>query len=386
MGQNKGKQVNLEKRDVLSNMLAKGASAKEIGEALGMSPTSIPREVMRNRIECAPEADRGGLCSKCSWSPTCRLHHVCGRRGCSQQRSGCASVASCHKFSEIRCNVAKRWPLCCNGCQKKAACHLAHFIYDPVDANSKARSRLVDSRSGADMTEDEKEALDAALYDAVVAKKQSIHHALAANPDAIKCSEKTAYRLVASGILRVRNIDLPRQPGLKKRKRKSLADGYAYVHGDVDRTGHLYSDWLIFRSTHMVSVYFEMDFLGKPHRSSKEVLVLTLPGLSFSLLYIIEGATQEKVGALFDSIEDEIGIGLFKRLFPAILTDRDVVFDGFSRIEIDRNGEKRTSVYFCNPAESNQKPHVENYNGQLRVPIPKDMDLSGNTQEELYHL
>lgn len=48
-------------------------------------------------------------------------------------------------------------------------------------------------------------------------------------------------------------------------------------------------------------------------------LVLTMRGISFSLLYVIENAAQEKISNLFDSIEEEIGIDNFKVLFPAIV-------------------------------------------------------------------
>lgn len=374
--------MNLQKRDILSKMVSGRASAKEIGEALSMSPTSVSREIMRNRSESADPLP-GSLCSGCANAGTCKIKHVCGRKECSLRCSGCKSISRCPRFEKFSCDVEKRWPLCCDGCPKEGGCPLKKYYYDPEAAEKKARDRLVEARSGADMTEEEKGAMDDALYDAVILKKQSVHQAMAGNKDAIKCSEKTVYRRISSGIFKVRNIDLPRQPGLKKRKHKKMADKYAYVHGDVDRKGHLYSDWLAYRPTHGVINYFEMDFLGKPHASSKEVLVLTLAGYSFSLLYLVEDATQEKVGQVFDSIEAAIGLDGFKKLFPAIVTDRDVKFDDFSKIEFDGNGEKRTSVFFCSPAASNEKPYVENFNGQLRSPIPKDAILNDATQEQL---
>lgn len=109
-----------------------------------------------------------------------------------------------------------------------------------------------------------------------------------------------------------------------------------------------------------------------------------MTGISFSLLYIIENATQEKIIALFDTIEGEIGIGNFRKLFPAILTDRDTLFDDFPSLEFDKNGEPRTRIFFCDPGESNQKPNVENYNAQLRPIFPKRAVLNEYSQQELY--
>ena len=387
MGQNKGKQFNLSKRDLLSKMLQKRKpTSREIGELLGMSPTSVSREVMRNRITSKPK-ELQGLCSRCEFLFSCKLKHICGRRECSQNCVRCKAIVSCLHYEEFTCNVAKRWPLCCNGCQKETRCPLTHYYYHPDDAENKARGRLVESREGADLNDDEYKAMDEVLFDAIVSKKQSVHHALKANPEVIKCSEKTVYRLISKGIFRTKNIDLPREPGLKKRVRKKLADHYAYKHqGVIDRTGHLWSDWLVYRIRHSITSYFQMDFLGKPNASSKEVLALTMPGISFTLLYLLEDSSSKKVAALFDLIEQEIGVSLFKTIFPALLTDRDTVFDDYSRIEADSNGEVRTAVFFCDPGASNQKPNVENYNSQLRVPFPKKAILNEYSQDELYEV
>ena len=124
-----------------------------------------------------------------------------------------------------------------------------------------------------------------------------------------------------------------------------------------------------------------MDFLGAP---KKEILVFTIPEMQFSLLYLIENATQEKITKLFDSIEREIGTNNFRKLFSAILTDRDTVFDDFASLEFNSDGILRTKIFFCNPGESNQKANVENFNAQLRVIFPKHSLLDSYTQNDLY--
>ena len=241
---------------------------------------------------------------------------------------------------------------------------------------------LITTREGANLTYEEYEVQDAILKDRVIDKGQSIHHVLVTNRKELNCSEKTLYRRIEKGVYTVKVHHLPRQVSLKKRKYKKK---YEYVHDPkVDRTGHLYSDWLIYRYKNGITYYFQMDFLGAPHKSDKEILVLTMKGISFSLLYIIENATQEKIISLFDMIEEEVGIDNFKKLFPAILTDRDTLFDDFSSLEYDKNGEPRTKIFFCDPGESNQKPNVENYNAQLRPIFPKHAILNEYSQQELY--
>ncbi|MDD5884648.1 MAG: helix-turn-helix domain-containing protein [Erysipelotrichaceae bacterium] len=382
MGKNKGKQFNIEKRAMLSRMVAKGNKAKEIGDALGMDPTSVSRELKRNRTKTKEAEDDGTLCRSCLHKRGCTIKKVCGSLSCSQRCNGCKAIAKCRKYAEFACNRLSRFPFVCNGCPKEGYCPLEHYAYLPDAAEEMARDRLTTSREGANLTYEEYEIQDAILRDRIIDKGQSIHHVLATNGKELDCSEKTLYRRIEKGVYTVKAHHLPRQVSLKKRKYKKK---YEYEHDPkTDRTGHLYSDWLIYRYKNGITYYFQMDFLGAPRKSDKEILVLTMTGISFSLLYIIENATQEKITALFDTIEGEIGIGNFRKLFPAILTDRDTLFDDFPSLEFDKNGESRTRIFFCDPGESNQKPNVENYNAQLRPIFPKRAVLNEYSQQELY--
>ena len=49
----------------------------------------------------------------------------------------------------------------------------------------------------------------------------------------------------------------------------------------------------------------------------------------------------------------------FGTIFPIMLTDRGSEFSDVERIERDRNGKKRLSLYFCNPSQSQQKGRAE---------------------------
>lgn len=382
MSKNKGKQFNIEKRAILSRMVAKSNKAKEIGEILNMDPTSISRELKRNRIKTKEVENDGTLCNSCFYKSGCSIKKVCGSLSCSQRCNGCKAISKCWKYAKFTCNKKNRFPFVCNGCPKEGYCPLEQYMYLPDIAEEMARDRLITTREGANLTYEEYEVQDSILRDRVIDKGQSIHHVLVTNREELDCSEKTLYRRIEKGVYTVKVHHLPRQVSLKKRKYKKK---YEYIHDPkVDRTGHLYSDWLIYRYKNGITYYFQMDFLGAPHKSNKEILVLTMSGISFSLLYIIENATQEKIIALFDMIEEEIGIDNFKKLFPAILTDRDSLFDDFSSLEFDKNGELRTKIFFCDPGESNQKPNVENYNAQLRPIFPKHAILNEYSQQELY--
>ena len=57
----------------------------------------------------------------------------------------------------------------------------------------------------------------------------------------------------------------------------------------------------------------------------------------------------------------------FKDLIPVILTDRDSCFNDIDGICFSKiTGEERCKLLFCDSYVSNQKPHVENINKQIR--------------------
>ena len=71
MGKNKGIQFNLQKRLTLSRLLSKGSSAKETGEILNMDPTSISREIKRNRVQTQEQRIEGSICFTCINKTNC---------------------------------------------------------------------------------------------------------------------------------------------------------------------------------------------------------------------------------------------------------------------------------------------------------------------------
>lgn len=383
MGKNKGKQFNIERRRCLYFLLNQGKTAKQISESINMDPTSVSREIKRNRILTKEARVENSVCASCDNRKWCRIKHVCELMTCQGHCVDCSKVIACWKYKKVECNKTKRFPFVCNNCPNELMCPYEHYKYSYIDANKKAVKRQVTSREGANLTPAELENHDRILYEAIVKNGQSVHHALIANMDQLKCSEKTIYRRIDKGVYVVKNNDLPRKVSLKKRK--VLKEKYDYKHDDkLNRKGHLYSDWLVFKMKNNMTHYVQMDFLGATRDSFKEILALTIVGMQFVMIYIIERPNQEKVIELFDKIEEEIGIDNFKKLFPAILTDRDVKFDNIDGIEFDKNGELRTRLFFCNPAASNQKANVENINSQMRQVFPKKKNINDYSQEDIY--
>lgn len=143
MGKNKGKQFNIEKRAMLSRMIAKGNKAKDIGEVLGMDSTSISRELKRNRIKTKEKDDGNCLCSKCNYKRGCTIKRVCGSITCSQRCNGCKAITKCWKFNEFTCNKLNRFPFVCNNCPKEGYCPLEHYLFLPDTAEEIARDKII---------------------------------------------------------------------------------------------------------------------------------------------------------------------------------------------------------------------------------------------------
>jgi IS30 family transposase len=267
---------------------------------------------------------------------------------------------------------------------RKNECHKAKYYYFPDEADNKYRFTLVESRKGLNLTYDEYKSLDITIKEGID-KNQSIYHIVKANPDTIPVSVKSVYNYINNGKITVKPIDLPRSVSLKKRKTHALSQ-YEYKENKrIDRTGRKYSDWLVFRAKNKVVVYWEMDFLGAPKNSEQMILVLTIPIISFTILYPLKRPDMNAVKDVFNMIYKQLGEMLFCKIFEAILTDRDSRFNNFKDIETDsKTGVVRTHIFFCNPGASNEKPSVENMNQQLRLIFPKGISLSNISLEQGY--
>ena len=66
-----------------------------------------------------------------------------------------------------------------------------------------------------------------------------------------------------------------------------------------------------------------------------------------------------------------MGLEIFRRLFPVILTDNGSEFSNPQRLEFDIFGNRRTYIFYCDPYRSGQKGLVEVEHQMLRRFYPK---------------
>ena len=287
-----------------------------------------------------------------------------------------------HMFKDLDislCNSISKFPFVCNGCKKRSTCQKKFkFFYDAHLAHENYKIILSDSRTGLDISLDNKIKCDTILSDGVK-KGQSIHHIIHSNLDDFPYSERSIYRLVQSNKTTIQSIDLVRKVKLKPRKH------YLYkVDNKQIRNGRRYEDFIRFISNKFLPFIVEIDTVESVKTlGHKCLLTIHFTSLHFMLIYVLDRKTKENVCKVFDNLKSLLGIDIYKKLFPVILTDRGTEFCDPTRIELDLNsGEILTHVFFCNSYASYQKGAIEENHELIRRIIPKSVIFDDLTQEK----
>ena len=335
------KHLDIENRKAISSCISHNYKLINISKILNYDPRGISREVKRNRIPIDfPNA------------------------------------------TSSNCPTLKRWPYVCTNCKNRyKECPFIKFKYDAKIAQRKADANLINSRKGIDINNDEFNKLDSIIKKGIDENK-SIYQIKIENKDEIDKSITTLYRYINNGILTTKRIDLPRAVKFKKRKHNKK---YEYSENKkIDRTGHTYLDYLSYIHKNPRVNVWQLDFLGAIKTDSKNILSFILPEVHFTLLDIVKNPSSAKVVKFFDDLEEKIGTEAFIELIPVILTDRDPCFSDILGICFSKiTGEERCKIFFCDPYVSNQKPHVENINGQIRKFFPKGQSVDKYTKNDI---
>jgi IS30 family transposase len=99
--------------------------------------------------------------------------------------------------------------------------------------------------------------------------------------------------------------------------------------------------------------------------------------------------TQKSVLNIFDSLEKEMGIECFTKVFKSITVDNGSEFLDWRSIETSINPdyrEKRTQIYFCDSYSSWQRGSNEQLNGQIRRFIKKGSAISDYSKQQIKSL
>lgn len=346
---------------------------KDIAKYICKDPTTVSKEVKKHRI-LYPRNDFVNF-NHCVHRRNCKLRNVCKRTlSCNKLCSSCnACNTHCSDFAEEVCQTVLKAPFVCNGCNKRAHCRLDKYLYKAVTSNREYKTVLVESRNGINISEESLKKMDA-IVSPLILQGQTPYQILENNPE-IKCSEKTIYNYIASGALSIKNIDLPRKVKYKLRKPHS-----SKVNDKGIFDGRTYKDFLDYIQTYPDTNVVEMDTVVGCEGSHKVFLTLYFRSCKLMLIYLLPDKSTESVKKVFDHLEEKITTLGFCNTFPVILTDRGFEFSKPNVLESGIDNVIRTSIYYCDPMASWQKPCIEKNHEYIRYVLPKGSSFDNLTQ------
>lgn len=351
------KHLSLTSRCMIEQYIAYGYSFREIADMLGYQPSTISREVKKYRTFVMPK------------SPTCAKYGEC------RNKSHC-TMAECTDYQVPHCKKLDKAPFVCNSCPSQDFCSREHAYYHARKADAKSHAVKSESRKSVHLDENEVKVLNE-LVSPLIKKGQSLSHIYANHSDEIGIARRTMYNYVDKCILDARNIDLPRKVRYKKRKKKET-ETYPYKY----REGRTYEDFKSFVEQHPDLCVVEMDTVKGKREQGKCLLTMIFTKYDFMLLFLLESASQQCVDEVFGYLQNALGLNVFRRLFPVILTDNGSEFKNVYAMEKSRYGSPCTSVFYCDRMASWQKPHIERSHEYIRQVLPKGKSFDKLTQSD----
>ena len=360
--------------------LNQSCSFKSIGRLLGKDPTTIAKEV-KNHIIFKKTGAYGRPFNDCRLRHSCTVSSLCGKAACRRKTCKfCTEVTCtslCPDYVHEGCARLSKPPYACNGCDKRHACVLEKRLYSASHAHKEYKAVLAESRQGVQLSESELLRIDAILSPLLL-KGQSLHHICLHHRDELMYDERTLYNYVDFGLFSARNIDMPRKVRMSKRK----ADKNLFKVDRSCRIGRTYADYLAFTAQNPDLPLVEMDSV-EGRKGGKVLLTLHFPVPQFMLAFLREANTSQSVIDIIDQLYLDLGSDEFCRLFCVMLGDNGSEFSNPKALEFDGQGNRRTNVFYCDPAAAFQKGAIENNHEMIRRIIPKGQSLDDFTQEDI---
>lgn len=376
----KGKHLTIEDREYIEVALHGRFTLQAIADRLGKDPTTISKEIKRNRMPSASMKSRDLV--SCQHQKSCQKKYICNSscKGLCKKCSTLNCYRVCPDYSVKSCLELNRFPHVCNGCTKKISCHSEKYHYRAKVAEANYRDLLVTTREGLDVTSDELDTLDK-WFSPLIMRGQSIAHIYANHQSEIGYCERTLYNYFEKNAFTARNIDLPRKVKYKPRKKSILKSNSVSKH----RIGRTYEHYTAFLDANSEVSAVEMDTVhGK--RGGKVLLTLFFQGCALMVAILLDACTKECVRGALNRIYASLGPDVFRKTFPVLLTDNGSEFKDPESLENDCSNINRTSIFYCDPMASYQKPHVEKNHEYIRYVLPKGKSMDHLTQEQINRL
>ena len=385
MSSYKYKHLTLDDRIVIQKSLKEGLPFVDIAALISKDPSTVSKEVKAHlTIKETGTRSRG-------FNP-CVRRNTCDRMGLCEERcipegmpwhyepycvmcSRCITV--CPDFVEENCKTLTKPPYVCNACHSIRSCTLRKQFYDAKEAQKAYEDTRSESRQGIDLTPEELSRLDDVVTP-LIKQGQSIHQICVNNADLIMVDERTIYNYIDAGILSVGNLDLPRKVRYRKRKKKKTVRVDKKCH-----VGRTYEDFLVFMEEHPDYAVVEMDSVEGARDSTKVILTLFFKNSTCMLAFLRDANTARSVTDIINDLYTRLGRDQFCKMFQVILTDRGSEFTDPAAIEFDKDGNRRTYVFYCDPQRSDQKGGIEVTHEFIRRILPKGTSFKALTQDKV---
>lgn len=359
---NKGKQLTLSERIKIEEMLNQRHRKFEIANELDKSQSTIAREINKHKKVKPANPFRKDNMYNCKFFINCK---VC--------------TGKCKIFQPISCKERDRNIGACNNCDKLKSCKLDKYFYIAEQAQKDYEYTLKDARLGVNLNTSELVEL-AHIICPLIKKGQSIYTILTNHPEIDVC-EKTIYNYIEMGLFAdwgVTNLTLKRKVKRKvsKKKLKKRKEPANYE-------GRTYTDYLDFKKLHPDIPTTEMDTVYN-NQSGPYIQTFIFENTSFMIGILHKNKTATSMSNTLNSFQDKLSDKEFKKLFSLLLTDRGSEFAKPQLFEINTiTGEIRSNIFYCDPQQSSQKPHVENNHNFIREILPNGQSWCNLTQDNV---
>jgi IS30 family transposase len=273
------------------------------------------------------------------------------------------------------CKLLLKAPFVCNPCKHfHRVCSFDKHVYSAKDAQKAYESDLRTSREGIPINKE-------AFYENYriitdgIRNGQHLYHILQTHD--LGVSIPTVYRHLKKGYMSVSAVEFPRVVKFKPR-----SHAYAAYVPKANKIGRSYADFLLLREEMGWTAWVEMDtVIGRV--GGKVILTFDFIFCNFMFGFLLPDKSAASVSSAILALKKHLdGHGIpFGTVFPIILTDNGGEFSDVAAIENDLCGNKETHLFYCDPSQSSQKPHVEKNHTLFRDVVPQGSSFEEFTQD-----
>lgn len=354
--------LTYEDRCNIESELNNGTSINQIAQLLNKHHSTILREIKNNKSfrEHKKYYDYKNPCAK---------RNSCYKKFCDFKKP-CYEKETCSKLLST--------PYVCNFCKSRSGCRKERFIYYAKTAHLSYEKKLIESRSGINLTDEEIYEINKIIAPLIKEKNQSVNHIYINHPELLPFSKTTFYNYVNLKAINIANIDLPRQVRYKQRKNKKRRT----LEERSIRINRSYEDFIKYIELHPDTSVVEMDCV-EGSKGGKVFLTLLWRKSNFMLIFLLDTQTMNAIDNVFEYLQQTILINDYKKLFEVILTDNGSEFFNPLSFEINhKTGEKVTNLFYCDAGASYQKGALEKNHEFIRYILPKKTSFNDLTQDD----